>query len=140
MDMHIDVLSPDDSLTGSNERSLLLCADMAGVPVLLAGDLPAACEPEDVPDCTILKVAHHGSSTATSDSFLSKAKPELAIISVGADNRYGHPTDRVLGALSAAGSAILRTDHSGCIELELRRGKIDVHRYLDENMKERTQE
>lgn len=134
MDINIDVLSPDDALSGSNERSLLLYADMEGVPVLLAGDLPAACEPETVPDCTILKVAHHGSRTATSESFLSMTKPEIAVISVGADNRYGHPTQRVLDDLAAVGSDILRTDQSGCIEFVFHRDGVGIHRYLDANM------
>lgn len=126
----MDVLSPDASLHGSNERSLLLYACVQGVRFLLAGDLPAHAEPETVPACDVLKVAHHGSRQATSDAFLGKAVPRLAVISVGADNRYGHPGERVLEALRAVGSRVLRTDESGCITLWLGGDKPRVSCFL----------
>ena len=128
--MDIDVLSPDASLAGSNERSLLLHAVMEDVPFLLTGDLPAECEPAFVPDCTVLKVAHHGSRYATTDAFLSMAKPEVAIVSVGADNRYGHPADRVLDALAAVGSKAARTDESGAITLHIRHGEVRMETFI----------
>lgn len=128
--MNMDVLAPDDFSTGSNERSLLLHAQMEGVSFLLAGDLPTEYEPDAVPDCDVLKVAHHGSRYATSDRFLDMAKPELALISVGAGNRYGHPTERVLDSLASAGCAVLRTDEAGCITLRLRRGGIQEVTYF----------
>lgn len=112
-----DVLAPDDAVWGSNECSLLLYADMEELSFLLAGDLPISSEPERVPQADILKVAHHGSRNSTSDEFARMAKPELAIISVGADNRYGHPHARVLDALEDA--QVLRTDLCGCITVRL---------------------
>ena len=132
--MNMDVISPDASFMGSNERSLLLSAEMEGVPFLLTGDLPSECEPEYVPDCTVLKVAHHGSRNATSDAFLSMAKPEIAMISVGAGNGYGHPTQRVLDSLDKAGSTVLRTDENGCITLYLRGGKVRAKTYIRPNI------
>lgn len=122
--MEFDVLAPLETYAGSNERSLLLFTELEGVSFLLAGDLPAECEPAAVPDCTVLKVAHHGSRYATSDRFLAMAKPEISVISVGKGNAYGHPTGRVLDSLRAVGSRYLRTDESGCITLHLRRGEI----------------
>ena len=97
---------------------------------MLAGDLPAHAEPETVPACDVLKVAHHGSRQATSDAFLGKTVPRLAVISVGADNRYGHPGERVLEALRAVGSRVLRTDESGCITLWLGGDKPRVSCFL----------
>jgi len=63
----------------------------------------------------VLKVAHHGSSTSSSDAFLRAVDPELAIISVGAGNMYGHPSGDVLHALGRTGAAVLRTDEAGTV-------------------------
>lgn len=130
-----DVLSPDDSLLGSNERSLLLYAEAEDVSFLLAGDLPVDSEPEYVPQADVLKVAHHGSKNSTSDAFVAMASPALAIISVGEDNRYGHPHARVLAALEDA--QILRTDQDGCITIHLQDGVADVDRFLSHKFSSR---
>ncbi|MBR5302639.1 MAG: DNA internalization-related competence protein ComEC/Rec2 [Clostridia bacterium] len=124
----LDVLSPDDELAGSNERSLLLYASVEDVTFLLTGDLPIDCEPHMVPQADVLKVAHHGSKNSTSDTFAAMASPEIAVISVGADNGYGHPHERVLDALGEA--QILRTDRHGCITLHVDDGKIRPERYV----------
>ena len=124
-----DVLSPDDGLHGSNERSLLLYAQAEDVSFLLTGDLPIGSEPEYVPQADVLKVAHHGSKNSTSDAFAAMAAPELAIISVGGDNRYGHPHARTLAALGDA--QVLRTDQHGCITLHLDGGAYRVQRFLE---------
>ncbi len=110
------VLSPDGTLKGSNERSLVLEADVEGMRLLTLGDLPADCEMEDVPDCDILKVAHHGSKYATSTALIREATPQIAIISVG-NNSYGHPSQRVLDDLYAVGARVYRTDESGCVTI-----------------------
>ena len=108
------VLSPDDALSGSNERSLVLLSEVDGMTLLTLGDLPSSCEMDTVPDCDILKVAHHGSRYATSAALIAAATPKVALISVGR-NSYGHPAQRVLDDLAAAGAQVLRTDESGCI-------------------------
>lgn len=64
-----------------------------------------------------LKVAHHGSSTSTSDKFIKQIKPEYAIISVGKNNDYGHPNENVLKKLEEINSQIYRTDKNGTIEV-----------------------
>ncbi len=63
----------------------------------------------------VLKVGHHGSSTSSTDEFLAAVNPSLAIISVGADNLYGHPSADVLASLGRVGAQTLRTDQSGTI-------------------------
>lgn len=73
-------------------------------------------EPE-LETVNVLKVAHHGSKTSTSDEFLARARPSLAVISVGAGNRYGHPTSEVLSRLKAIGAKIYRTDLNGEVEI-----------------------
>jgi competence protein ComEC len=65
----------------------------------------------------VLKVAHHGSSGATSQEFLTAVGPQIAVISVGRDNDFGHPHTRTLNRLERAGARILRTDEEGTISL-----------------------
>ena len=125
-----DVLSPRKELEGDNERSLVLYTQSMGAKILMTGDLPITSEMEAPPDCDILKVAHHGSKYATSDEFLQKTTPEIALISVGANNRYGHPTARVLEALDSVGATFYRTDESGCITLWLSERGITAQTYL----------
>lgn len=124
-----DVLSPQDGMEGDNERSLVLYTQSMGAQILTTGDLPAKSEMESPPDCDILKVAHHGSKYATSDEFVRQTTPKIALISVGANNRYGHPTARVLEALDAVGASVYRTDESGCITLWLSEGRITAQTY-----------
>ena len=68
-------------------------------------------------DVDILKVGHHGSKTSSSGAFLKIAKPEIAVISVGRKNRYGHPYEAVLKRLQDFGVKIMRTDTDGDIML-----------------------
>lgn len=124
-----DVLSPQEGMAGDNERSLVLYTQSMGARILTTGDLPAKSEMESPPDCDILKVAHHGSKYATSDEFVRQTTPKIALISVGANNRYGHPTARVLEALDAVGASVYRTDESGCITLWLSKGQITAQTY-----------
>ena len=128
--VQFDVLSPDDSLHGSNERSLVLFATVEGVRLLLTGDLTGDSEPDTLPDCDVLKVAHHGSQYATSQALLEQTTPQAAIISVGAGNSYGHPTQCVLDDLEVIGARVFRTDRSGCITLWLRDGKWRARTYF----------
>ena len=64
---------------------------------------------------TILKVAHHGSKTSSSQEFLEHVRPQLAIISVGKYNSFGHPSKEVLDRLNNLPTKILRTDEKGAI-------------------------
>ena len=74
---------------------------------LLAGHLPLRAD--------VLKVGHHGSDAGTSAQFLAAVRPSLAVISVGADNRFGHPAPQLLARLRDIQT--LRTDERGRIEL-----------------------
>jgi len=124
------VLAPQEISEDSNEQSLVLHAQMAGVSFLLTGDLPEESEPENLPECDVLKVAHHGSKSSTSEELLAQVQPDIALISVGADNWYGHPHREVLDRLGAAGAAVIRTDTSGCITLRLRDGTFRTECFL----------
>ena len=68
--------------------------------------------------CDVLKVAHHGSSGSTSADWLEAVEPEIAVISVGEGNSYGHPTQKVLDKLDNFDCTVYRTDEMGTIVLE----------------------
>ena len=129
--LSMTVLAPRAFSQESNEQSLVLQAHMAGVSFLLTGDLPAESEPEYLPKCDVLKVAHHGSKNATSEALLERVRPELAIISVGEENWYGHPHRDTLKRLEAIGARTMRTDRQGCITLWLQDGEMRADAFLD---------
>lgn len=65
----------------------------------------------------VLKIAHHGSSTSTSQAFLEAVNPEITIISVGSDNSYNHPNSKILNLLNSIGTKVYRTDKDSTIIL-----------------------
>ena len=75
----------------------------------------------------ILKVGHHGSNTSSSNSFINKIEPKYSIISVGKNNKYGHPNKDVLNNLS--NSIIYRTDIDGSIKIKVDNNKIKIKAY-----------
>ena len=123
-DVTLSCLGPDESLTEpGNEASMVLELTDGELRVLFTGDVEGKGE-EYLTDtieekCIVLKTAHHGSKNSTSDTFLEKAAPELAVISAGRENRYGHPHAETLKRLEKAGCAILNTAESGAITLRL---------------------
>jgi competence protein ComEC len=118
-------LAPDSAWTvglkDPNLASTVAIARFGLVRFLLVGDAERAEEDwlldqhRDELHADVLKVAHHGSSTSTSDAFLAAVHPDVAIISVGAGNKYGHPSIDVLRALSQFGAQVLRTDEAGTV-------------------------
>jgi beta-lactamase superfamily II metal-dependent hydrolase len=122
-DLDIAVLHPP-SLTGdANADSLVLRLTCGTVDILLTGDATAESETSMLAeeglltDVEVLKVGHHGSSTSTSDPFLSAITPEDAVISVGAGNAYGHPAQQTLDRLAAHRVTVYRTDQDGTVIL-----------------------
>lgn len=121
----ITVLYPieENSLNNlpTNDTSIILRLDHGENSWLLTGDLPSEREDEllakekDLLDTDILKVGHHGSKYSSSANFLQAVTPELAIIQVGVNNRFGHPTFAALERLRQAGAEIRRNDQLGDI-------------------------
>ena len=119
----IDVLHPQEELmegteSDANNNSVVLRVVWDEVSFLLTGDIYEEAEREILYrgyklDSTVLKVAHHGSATSTSSHFLAAVAPEVAVISVGKDNPFGHPGDEILARLN--GVAVYRTDEVGTI-------------------------
>lgn len=110
-----------------NDDSVVLSVRFGGVRLLLTGDIGAAVESEvqqalaaasgDSPALTVLKVAHHGSGSATSAAWLDATRPALAVVSAGAANPFGHPAPAVLARLGASGADLWRTDQDGEVQL-----------------------
>jgi competence protein ComEC len=83
----------------------------------------------------VLKVAHHGSKHSSSLKFLEQVQPKIAVISVGAANRYGHPHIETLERLEKVGSTVLRTDELGAIKMEFSKNDIDCFGYMNNNLR-----
>lgn len=125
--LSFEVLAPlvDPSRVSKlNDTSIVLRLVYGETTVLLTGDITSDVEEamREVYDMKsdILKVAHHGSRTSTSEKFLHEVQPEIAVIEVGQDNRFGHPTREVLERLNASGVRIFRTDFDGAVKCSLR--------------------
>jgi competence protein ComEC len=110
---------PPDSGTGINNVSVVLLGVVGERRFLLAGDVEEEVDPSllaaGLPPVDLLKVAHHGSRTATTDAFVAAVRPRVAIASAGAGNPYGHPTRATLERLAAAGARVYRTDRDGTV-------------------------
>ena len=127
-DVTLSVLTPDPAVVSENQSSLnetsvVIRLAMGKVSFLLTGDLPAGSEDRLLVErarlsSTVLKVSHHGSATATGEVFLDVVAPQVAVISVGKDNNYAHPSADVLTRLERKVGAkdVYRTDRQGTIE------------------------
>ena len=82
-------------------------------------------------DADVLKLGHHGSRTSSSAPFIELVTPRLALASVGAANRYGHPSPETLQALHARGIPVLRTDREGSIVVSTDGRGLDVRTRRD---------
>ena len=90
-----------------------------GYDALLTGDAEAEATGIDPGPIDVLKVAHHGSDDGGLESMLDRSAPRVALIEVGADNTYGHPTEATLAALESRGICVLRTDLDGTSTVEM---------------------
>ncbi len=120
-----DILWPPRDLARSvdlNNTSLVVKLTWGNVSFLLTGDIESDAERALLASgidlhATVLKVAHHGSSTSSTAEFLDAVNPNLAVISVGANNPYGHPVPSVVDRLEDE-SIVLRTDQHGTVRLQ----------------------
>lgn len=120
-DLRLEVLSPDRCWTGTesdaNNDSLVILLSLREDTVLLTGDaeIPVQerlLEEGALPDVDVLKVPHHGGGTSVPELFVA-VRAEVAVVSVGAGNGYGHPAPEILDALEASGADVWRTDLGG---------------------------
>lgn len=116
----VHAVSGVNSRQGNNEVSSVIQVCYGSRSFLFTGDLPAQGEAELIQSgrnigSTVLKVGHHGSKTSSSMDFLEQVAPEYAVISVGANNSFGHPHKEIIQRLLAQHSQIYRTDQQGAI-------------------------
>jgi len=114
-------VNPPEPLTSdANNDSVVLRISYGTIDFLLTGDIESQAEAQilgrgRIIEAEILKVAHHGSGSSSTALFLAQVDPEIAVISVGISNPYGHPDPETLARLRDAGATIYRTDRHGTI-------------------------
>ena len=113
---------PPDTGKGINDVSIVLDIRFGQRRLLLMGDTEEEVDPQLLQaglagPVDVLKVAHHGSGTASTAPFLAAVRPRVAVVSVGAGNPYGHPAPATIARLRAAGAAVYRTDLDGSVEI-----------------------
>jgi competence protein ComEC len=133
--VRVDFLWPDpetvDVARDANQISAVVRVTYGDFALLLTGDLDLEIEELLVRRhgvelrSTVLKLGHHGSVTSTSEALLEAVRPELAVVSAGRRNRYGHPAPSVIARVEARGIAIARTDQEGTVSLRIPAGGLD---------------
>ena len=125
-EVKMTILAPlDPNYKSANDSSIVLRVDYGETSVLFTGDAETSSEKDMIKrygqgvngllDCDILKAGHHGSSSSSSKSFLQAVTPDVAIISCGEGNKYGHPHREIVMRYEDMNIAILRTDKEGSI-------------------------
>jgi hypothetical protein len=123
-------VDPPDTGTGINNVSVVLLGTIGSRRFLLVGDVEEEVDPTllagGLPTVDFLKVAHHGSRTATTQAFVSAVRPRVAVASAGTGNPYGHPARATLERLSAAGARVYRTDRDGSVSVAFDAGGMSI--------------
>ena len=115
-----------------NSLSMVLLLLIDNYKILLIGDAPKSVEEQiikknNLNNIDLLKVGHHGSNTSSSKNFIGHIKPKYSIISVGENNKFGHPNKEVLNNLN--NSKIYRTDQDGSIMFKIKKNKLRIETY-----------
>ena len=121
-----------------NNNSLICKLVYKDFSVLFTGDIEELAEKailkkykeSKLLKSTILKVAHHGSKTSSSKEFISAVQPQIALIGVGSNNKFGHPSDITIETLKAINCKIYRTDEDGEISINVKNNKMLIFQKL----------
>lgn len=130
----IQPTSADGHLNG-NAGSLVMAVYYKEFSMLCTGDVETGGETKltkrlEGQDFTVLKVAHHGSKNSSSEAFLKKIQPEIALVSSGAGNSYGHPHKETMERLKNYGCHIFETEKNGAITLQTDGNSLTIDRFL----------
>ena len=141
--LYFDIIWPfsDNMISDNsiNNNSLVCKLNYKNYSMLFTGDIEAIAEKDilkkysknlNILKSDILKVAHHGSKTSSITEFIEKIKPQYAIIGVGEDNKFGHPSDSTIQNLEKANIRIYRTDKMGEIEIKTNGKEIKINEFL----------
>ncbi len=131
----LHVMAPNKDKGSPNENSIVLLTEFGGQSWLFTGDIGREEEKEFINtyehlSIDVLKVAHHGSSSSSDETFLEQIEPAFALISAGRNNRYGHPTEEVIAGLEKVGAMILRTDKDGAVQFVFNREAGTFYKFL----------
>lgn len=112
-----------------NDNSNVIYTELDGYKFMFMGDAGIEKEKDilekyNLSNIDVLKVGHHGSKTSSGKDFIDGINPEYSIISVGKNNRYGHPNKEILNNLE--GSKIYRTDQNGSIMFKIKKDKLQI--------------
>ena len=112
-----------------NDNSNVIYTELNDYKFLFMGDAGTEKEKDilgkyNISDVDVFKVGHHGSKTSSGEKFINEIKPKYSIISVGKNNRYGHPNKEVLNNLN--NSKIYRTDQDGSIMFKIKNNKLKI--------------
>ena len=129
----ITVLGPVGSYDDLNDMSIVLKVSVGDASFIITGD----CSKDEEKDiisrfgeqeikCSVLRLAHHGSDDSTGDEWLNAADPDAAVISVGKNNRYSHPSASTLAKLDSKGIRYYRTDICGDIIMKVTDDNIEI--------------
>ncbi|MDG5786522.1 DNA internalization-related competence protein ComEC/Rec2 [Evansella sp. AB-P1] len=126
------VIHPQGHEMEENERSIVIYARIEGITFLFTGDIEVESEKRIVRDyatldVNILKVSHHGSRSSSSESFLNLTNPNVAVISAGRNNIFGHPHSEVIERLHSKGIIIYRTDQNGAVQMKIKEKKLKIN-------------
>jgi competence protein ComEC len=115
-----------------NDDSIVLELRWRDVSIVLPGDIGRDVEAEigvqfDPTPLRVLKAAHHGSASSSSERWLSQLRPTAAVVSAGRHNTFGHPAPSVLARYASVGTAVYRTDRDGAISLDTDGTRLVVH-------------
>ncbi len=141
-DMYFNVIWPDSNNIVNenklNNNSLVFKMNYKNISALFTGDIEKIAEEKIILNVkeelksTIIKVAHHGSKTSSTEKFIEKVKPKIALIGVGEKNTFGHPSNITIETLEKAGTKIYRTDKMGEIILQInKKGRIKIKKLIE---------
>ncbi len=138
----IDILYPEEKLqhTDINNNSIVAKLNYNNFSILFTGDIEKEAENKIIEkygdtnklNANIIKIAHHGSKTSTSEDFINKVKPQIALIGVGKNNLFGHPSENTIKTLNNLKSKIFRTDLDGEISIKVNKnGKVKIKKKIE---------
>ena len=140
--LYLDIIWPCNTLITENvlnNNSIVCKLNYGEISMLFTGDIEKIAENEilqywknneNILKADILKVAHHGSKTSSTLEFIEKVRPQICLIGVGKNNKFGHPNENVLQSLESLKARIYRTDESGEISINIRGKNLKIEKHI----------
>lgn len=134
--LYMETIYSNKNSPNENNNSLVSILNHREHRILFTGDMEMEVERELLEyidgDIDIIKVPHHGSDTSSTQELLNKINPDIAIISVGRNNLYNHPSREVIKRYKDLGTNVYRTDEMGMVKISLDREEIYIEKFLEE--------